>query len=158
MARLLLVLIGVAFALFGAIVLNGAVARDTLTCEPDRCVADRYRWVAYGGPSGRREFAPRSVRSLTVATRTAGPGGHEWVFEIAGEDDLAIRLRIDDAQAYDLRRWFDSPAGSISFEGPRRTRDYPFAAILGAVALGAFLVAITRGGDSRDDDDEDEAT
>lgn len=138
--RSLFVLAGIAFLLFAAIALNSSIERDSLSCEPERCVADRERFVAVSGPSGRREFRPQDVKKLDAVAKQMRYGS-VWLFEIAGQDDLILRLVMDDPQAYDLRRWFEKPAGRVSFEGPRATRNYPFVALLCGIAAAAFIVA-----------------
>jgi hypothetical protein len=139
--RSLFVLAAIAFLLFAAIVLNSSIERDSLSCEPARCVADRERFVAFSGPSGPREFRPQDVKKVEVVAKQMRYGS-VWLFEIAGQDDLVLRLVMDDTQAYDLRRWLEAPTGRVAFEGPRATRNYPFVALLCGLAAAAFIVAV----------------
>ena len=141
--RSLVGLIGVAILLFAGIMLNVSLERDTLSCNPDKCVADRERILAFGGPSGPREFRPKDVKRFELMTAQLRYGSI-WIIEIEGQDDIVLRLMMDDAQAYDLRRWFKAPSGQVFFEGPRTARNYPFVAILLGLAVGAFIVGLRR--------------
>ena len=137
--RTLIGLIGFAILAFAGIVLNFSLERDTLTCDPSRCVADCERVLALGGPSGPREFRPKDVKRFELMTAQMRYGSI-WIIEIEGQDDIVLRLVMDETQAYDLRRWFPDPSGRVAFEGPRSARNYPFVAILLGLAVGAFIV------------------
>lgn len=155
--RPLLVIAAVAFLLFAGIILNAAIERDALSCDPQRCVAQRERGFAFGAPSGPREFNPRDVKKVELVAAQMRYGSI-WLFEIAGQDDMILRLEMSDAHAYDLRRWFEAPPpnGHVDFAGPRAARNYPFVALLTGIGIAAIFAAVKQGAAKEGEQDEDE--
>jgi hypothetical protein len=77
-------------------------------------------------------------------TNEAKRGDTEYLvtFRGQGEDETVnLRFHLDAAGAGDARRYFAEPKGKLELVGPRRTRDYPFAALMLGLAAAAFLAA-----------------
>lgn len=140
-------MLGAAFLVFAFFVLNGALARDSLTCERDRCVVDRHRFVSAGSsPRYHLAFRPADVTAFESGQGEAKSGDYDTVLTIAEHGDVALRLRgVDKHAAYDARRWLQNPTGRLALEGPRRARDYPFVAILTALGLACFAIVSMHG-------------
>ena len=140
----LLVLFAIALGIFGAVVLNRSLARDALTCEEGACTLERSVPIPFGSlQSFRRTVSARDITKLEAVGSDVKTGDTDYVITYrAGTDEETanLRLRLDTRGAYDARRYFQDPKGRLALEGPRRARDYPFAAFLfGLSALLVFL-------------------
>lgn len=141
----LLALFGVAIAIFGLVILNRCLSSDSLVCEEGACVLERKVPVPFGSLQAfRRDMRAQDIAKLEQVTTEAKSGDSEYLvtYKSNGVDEVVnIRFHLDERGAGDARRYFADPKGRLALVGPRRTRDYPFAAMVLGLAFAAFLAA-----------------
>lgn len=141
----LLALFGVAIAIFGLVILNRCLSSDSLVCEEGACVLERKVPVPFGSLQAfRREMRAQDIAKLEAITTEVKSGDTEYLvtYKSNGVDEVVnIRFHLDAGGAGDARRYFAEPKGRLALEGPRRTRDYPFAGMVLGLAFAAFYAA-----------------
>lgn len=141
----LLALFGIALLVFGLVILNRCLASDSLACDESTCVIERKVPVPFGSLQAfRRTARPQDIEKLESMTYEAKSGDTEYLVTYrsgAERETVNLRLRLDARGEGEARRFFAEPRGRLALEGPRRTRDYPFAAMLLGLATAAFLAA-----------------
>jgi hypothetical protein len=137
---------GAALAMFALGVLDMAAARDSFVCEGETCVLNKERlFGVLTGPSRRVEIRARDVKRFEPGPAEMRTGLAYVTIGVGVEDEHA-ELSVDGAAAVTARRFFESPSGRLAFEGRRRSRFFPFAAILGGLAVASFVAAWGRRG------------
>lgn len=141
----LLGLFGVGLAIFGLVVLDRSLARDTLVCDEGACVLDRDLPVPLGAQQRfHRLVRATDIKKLEAISTDAKSGDTEYLLTLRGEGEdemVNLRFHIDARGEGDARRYFAEPKGKLALEGPRRSRDYPFAAMMLGLSASAFIAA-----------------
>lgn len=145
---------GVGLLLFGLVILNRCVASDSLVCDGETCSLDRKVPVPFGALQPfHRTVRAQDIKSLEAMSYEAKSGDTEYLVTYRGDgqdETVNLRFHLDARGAGDARRYFSEPKGRLELVGPRRTRDYPFAALMLGLSAAAFLAAFKEWKKQRD--------